>query len=213
VVCTPSLHESGERREWDGGLPGEPAVLEFPDLWDAVQRLAEACRLKPDKEPDSPKAEKNDKAGYKFTWDQAAFNLDRARKYLAAMPEAIEKQNGSKGLYAAATPMVWGFELSEDVALRLLVDDYNPRCKPPWSDEELRHKVHDAATKPHDKPKGWLKNAPFPDDDTDQPPSESTQPEADKQPTDPPRYEFIPSVVFAVGDYRSEWAIRHAMVR
>jgi hypothetical protein len=35
----------------------------------------------------------------------------------------------------------------------------------------------------------------------------------DTPPADPPRYEFIPSDVFAVGDYRFEWGIRDAMVR
>jgi hypothetical protein len=46
-VCPPSLHSSGECREWTGGAPGEPAIITFPDLWLAVCRLAEACGCKP----------------------------------------------------------------------------------------------------------------------------------------------------------------------
>jgi len=33
---------------------------------------------------------------------------------------------------------------------------YNPRCLPPWSETELRHKCSEADTKPFDKPRGYL---------------------------------------------------------
>src|SRR5262249_54856422 len=35
-----------------------------------------------------------------------------------------------------------------------------PRCEPPWSERELRHKCHDADTLPFDKPRGWLLREP-----------------------------------------------------
>jgi hypothetical protein len=56
--------------------------------------------------------------------------------------------------------LVHGFELDEDTAFDLLWKKYNPRCQPPWTEKELRHKVHDAATKRHDKPRGWLLDRP-----------------------------------------------------
>ena len=43
-------------------------------------------------------------------------------------------------------------------ALAILTDHYNPRCSPPWSDKELQHKINQAATKPHDRPFGWLRD-------------------------------------------------------
>lgn len=43
VVCPPSVHPSGEVRSWAGGEPGEPAVVRFPELWEATNRLAIAC--------------------------------------------------------------------------------------------------------------------------------------------------------------------------
>lgn len=43
VAVPPSRHHSGEVREWDVGLPGEPAVVSFDLLWNAVCRLARAA--------------------------------------------------------------------------------------------------------------------------------------------------------------------------
>ncbi len=71
--------------------------------------------------------------------------IDRARQHLAKMLPAIEGQNGSRAAFKAALAMVRGFALEPDDALRLLAEDYNPRCVPPWSDAELQHKVEDAA--------------------------------------------------------------------
>src|SRR6185503_13725715 len=61
--------------------------------------------------------------------------------------------------YAAATALVHGFALAPDVAMRMLAERFNPRCEPPWSDRELRHKVDDAASKAHARPRGWLRDA------------------------------------------------------
>ena len=72
------------------------------------------------------------------------------------MPPAISGQGGHGRTYAAATALVHGFELEPEAALRMLLERYNPRCEPPWSEKQLRHKVDDAASKPHDRPRGWL---------------------------------------------------------
>jgi hypothetical protein len=69
----------------------------------------------------------------------------RARAYLAKMPEAISGQEGHKALWAATRKLIADFELDDDTAFRLLQSEYNPRCRPPWSDKELRHKVTQAA--------------------------------------------------------------------
>ena len=80
----------------------------------------------------------------------------RALAYLDAMPPAISGQGGHNTTYAAATVLVHGFGIPPDRALELLLAHYNPRCQPPWTEKELRHKVEDAATKPHARPFGWL---------------------------------------------------------
>ncbi len=82
----------------------------------------------------------------------------RAVAYLDAMPPAIAGQGGHNATYAAATALVHGFGLESGAAFRLLSNEYNPRCQPPWSEKELRHKIDDAASKPHDRPYGWLRD-------------------------------------------------------
>lgn len=49
VACPPSVHPSGEGREWEGGSPGIPAVVSFSGLWAAVSKLADAIGCKPPK--------------------------------------------------------------------------------------------------------------------------------------------------------------------
>ncbi len=83
---------------------------------------------------------------------------NRASAYLNAMPPAVSGSGGHAATYTAAVALVHGFDLSEDRAFDLLSKHFNARCTPPWTEAELRHKVTDAATKPHDKPRGWLLN-------------------------------------------------------
>ena len=47
--------------------------------------------------------------------------------------------------FSAALKIMDGFDLTEDEALSLLLDRCNPRCVPPWTEDELRHKVQGAA--------------------------------------------------------------------
>ena len=86
----------------------------------------------------------------------------RALAYLANLPPAINGQGGHAATYTAATALVHGFGLDPELALALLLDSYNPRCQPEWSEKELRHKVEDAAskphTRPHTRPHGWLRD-------------------------------------------------------
>lgn len=70
----------------------------------------------------------------------------RAVRYLDRMDPAISGSGGHAALWAAAQAVVRGFRLTGDRGLRLLSEHYNPRCQPPWSDRELRHKVTQAET-------------------------------------------------------------------
>ncbi len=73
--------------------------------------------------------------------------VDRARKYLAKCPGAIQGSGGSNVTLMVAIRMVRGFDLSVDEAYALIANDYNPRCVPPWGERELRRKVEEAAAK------------------------------------------------------------------
>src|SRR5205823_12898142 len=76
---------------------------------------------------------------------------DRARKYVAQMPIAIQGQKGSDRAFAAACALVVGFGLSIEDALPLL-REYSERCEPPWSEKELQHKLEDARKKADAEP-------------------------------------------------------------
>lgn len=71
----------------------------------------------------------------------------RARAYIQTMPEAISGAGGHDSLWKVARKLVCDFQLDEQAAFRILASEYNPRCKPPWSDRDLLHKVNDAANK------------------------------------------------------------------
>jgi len=83
----------------------------------------------------------------------------RAIGLLATKPSAIQGNNGSGALYDAAVGIVHGLEMPVEDAIDLLMSEYNPRCSPPWSEAEIRHKCKDAEKNTHDKPRGWLLNA------------------------------------------------------
>lgn len=152
TVVGPSIHPSGEAYEW---LTGEPATVEHEVLAKAVEGLAQAVIARTGAAAPAAARPAHRAAA---SADEAL--LRRATAYLDAMDPAISGQGGHDTTYTAATAMVHGFGLDPEMALQLLLDRYNPRCEPPWTEKELRHKVEDAATKPHELPYGWLRDAP-----------------------------------------------------
>lgn len=70
--------------------------------------------------------------------------LKRARAYLATMPGGVQGSDGSGTTFQAALKTITGFGLGEDEALDLMWEIHNSKCVPPWSLEELQHKVADA---------------------------------------------------------------------
>jgi hypothetical protein len=81
---------------------------------------------------------------------------DRAIAYINKMPPAISGQGGHDQTMEAARVVVYGFDLGPEVGYQILDTHYNPRCQPPWSEKELRHKCAEANTVPFSKPRGWL---------------------------------------------------------
>lgn len=160
TVVGPSVHPSGERYD---PLDGEPARIDAEGLGAAVAALARAVvALRgggPTPEPSTPPH----RPARHVPSDDAV--LRRAAAYLDGIPPAVSGAGGHAQTYAAATAMVHGFGIDPDAAFDLLATRYNPRCQPPWSDKELRHKVADAAGKAHARPYGWLRDAAGPDDD------------------------------------------------
>ena len=66
--------------------------------------------------------------------------LERARRYLAVLPPAIEGSHGDVHTFRVCCRLVRGFALEDGEALAVL-QDWNSRCQPPWSESELAQKV------------------------------------------------------------------------
>ena len=69
--------------------------------------------------------------------------VDRARRYLAALPPAVSGQHGDVTTFRACCRLVRGFLLSDNDALTVL-REWNTRCAPPWTERELVDKIQRA---------------------------------------------------------------------
>jgi putative DNA primase/helicase len=150
IVCPPSRHESGEYREWEGGSPGEPVIIDYRELLDLVKRLAEACGWKPGASQKTAPPKRDQKLKYDASVESKAI------KYFESVPGAIDGQDGSStGLWAARCA-VRGFKMGVQGGLDFLLKHWNSKCLPPWTETELRHKCEDAGRLLFNKPEGWL---------------------------------------------------------
>lgn len=153
TVVGPSIHPSGEPYEC---LSAEPAHVPGPMLTACVAALAQAVIRARHGDMSSPKPA----AALTLRPPGQTDDVERrAIAYLEKMTPAISGQGGHAAAYTAAVAMVHGMALAPERALDLLLAHYNPRCEPPWTEKELRHKVDDAVKKSHDKPYGWLRDA------------------------------------------------------
>lgn len=134
VVAPPSIHPSGERYRWSDRRAPAVAPGWLLDLIRDTQGQAQLAlqsnvvQLR-QPGPGRPGAE------------------ERARLWLARRDAAVSGQGGHAVTFRTAVGLVRGFDLDDATALRLLEQDYNPRCVPPWSARELQHKVGEARDK------------------------------------------------------------------
>lgn len=130
IVLPPSTHVTGGLYQWEAS-PIEVAVCAAPDqaleLLRGTVREAEVEVLEPTDDQPAP--------------DEVVL---RARRYLAAMPGAVSGQGGHDATFNAACVLTRGFGLSREQALAIMLQDYNPRCLPPWAWRDIKHKVFDA---------------------------------------------------------------------
>ncbi len=156
VLAPPSIHKCGKNYKWE--IDNRPTAVRPvpPPAWllDAVlgRRAPEVPGL-PTEGGSAPPRKKC--APSKLPC--VDHRLERARSYLARIPGALSGQGGHDQTWAAALSVVVGFDLPEEIGFQLLLSDYNPKCEPPWSEGELRHKVNDAATRAT-LPRGYLLN-------------------------------------------------------
>nr|MCS5573550.1 hypothetical protein [Pseudomonadales bacterium] len=80
---------------------------------------------------------------------------ERARRYIAKMPEAIPGQHGHSTMFKVACILVQGFSLDMASAGALL-GEYNSTLTEPFTDREMEHKLKDAAKAQSAKGNGYL---------------------------------------------------------
>lgn len=86
----------------------------------------------------------------------------RAQAYAARIPAAVSGAGGHNQTFSAAVALVHGFGLTESDAWPIL-QRYNSRCTPPWSEAELRHKLTSATQLTHhSRERGYLLTTPRP---------------------------------------------------
>lgn len=154
TVLPPSRHISGRRYVWKKGRgPDEIAVALLPPA------LVELMRVKP-----ASTTTHTNGSIFKMRATNGPDVVTSASKYLDKCEPAISKEKGHDTAFATVCAVAWGFDLVPEVAFDVL-QSWNARCQPPWSDTELRHKIDDAlkATN-HEKPRGHLRDTPLNED-------------------------------------------------
>lgn len=131
----------------------DPATKDPARFWYApaktenyeLRRLAGSKLLDPDPLITAHKYEENERTRAASEHTAPRGDVEkRALKYVAKLPASISGSGGHAALWAAALSLVRGFSIPPARALQILRTEFNPRCQPPWSERELRHKVEDA---------------------------------------------------------------------
>jgi len=75
---------------------------------------------------------------------------NRARRYVQACEPAITGQLGGTRTFKICCRIVHGFGLNYHQAMNIMMENFNPRCQPEWTEEEMTRKVEQAlqSTKP-----------------------------------------------------------------
>lgn len=135
TVMPPSIHASGRVYRWTRGFdPTYPTIAELDSaVLDAVEGAGGRRSSLPGGGGRGPVLLVNDQAR----------QLVRARAHMQTWDPCVSGESGQKVIFNKCCVLVHGFRLSDDGALSLLLE-YNQRCQPPWSDEELRHHIEGA---------------------------------------------------------------------
>jgi hypothetical protein len=108
---------------------------------DEVARLASVPAEEPSRPAPAPTATADHDGGP--AWPGL---LERARRYLAKMPPAVEGQHGSDATFEAAAVLTRDFGLADEEAWPLLCE-WNQLCQPPWGEKDLRRKLEEGRRK------------------------------------------------------------------
>jgi hypothetical protein len=131
-VFPPSIHETGEQIAWDGDFV--PADVDGVALMHAVEKLAEAVLAS------QPGNLTFDATRIAHTQNPEMSAVERCRRYLEKVPDAVSGQGGHAATLLAACEC-FRFGLSQFEAWDVLRWFNDTKCQPVWNEKELRHKL------------------------------------------------------------------------
>lgn len=156
IVAAPSLHPTGARYAWqDPSVPVAP----MPSWLVKIATSSKARAVAIDPNAGRPAEEVLVADGFPL---ERRIALARDSLIKDGEP-AIQGQNGSLACLKAACLLVRGWCLYSDSAFELLWHVYNPTCLPPWSQEELMHKLDSAENSVSDESYPWRFKFPVKD--------------------------------------------------
>lgn len=149
-ACPPTVGTDGQPRRWDECR----VIAELPESAYAFLEgiIRDRAATAPPPPPPPPPDRRNGRPA----------PLARAAAYLARCQPAVSGQRGHNKCFGVACKVGPGFDLSYEDAYNLLWEEYNPRCQPPWTEQELEHKLTDAYDKEGHR-LGWLLKADRPE--------------------------------------------------
>jgi Bifunctional DNA primase/polymerase, N-terminal len=136
-----------ERRVWHSFA--EPAVLGYMELLGAVARFASAfggrnSRWEAATRPRASRRRVKRERPAPVPGDLPTGEVaQKARAYLRKVRPAVQGEAGDRHTFSVACVLVRDFALPVEEALPLL-EEWNETCLPPWTDEELIHKLEEA---------------------------------------------------------------------
>lgn len=135
TVMPPSAHAKGGRYAWEQGSDNALSLPAQAPLW--LQRA-----LAPQPVRSRKKSQRDDQGG--ACDRELREEVRRARAWLVKTDPAISGNGGHNQLFKVCCRLVHGFGLDQGEALMVLLANFNDRCQPPWTQQELEHKLHDA---------------------------------------------------------------------
>jgi len=140
TVVPPSLHKDGTRYGYTRGGPrsGLPWREAFTDLLAAVVQASAARRQR------LPGGRGGGNSAGPL--ESADRNIRRARAYLERCEPAVSGDGGHNKAFKVLDHVINGIGVSAALAYMLAQEVWNPRCDPPWSDDDLRRKCEQAAS-------------------------------------------------------------------
>ncbi len=148
VVAPGAIHPSGfvyrMKTPWSE-LNVDDVPVYDPTWWDGRKWQRPASKSGGPVSMTTLKAKRKEKALESAVADTTyEQRVKRYRAWLDEVEGAVSGSGGHNKTFYAACRGVCGFLVSPDDVFAIMKAEYNPRCQPQWSDEELAHKVLEA---------------------------------------------------------------------